>query len=26
VIYRRGSVDDEKLPVKSEKPVTERPD
>jgi uncharacterized damage-inducible protein DinB len=26
VIYRRGSVDDEQLPVKSEKPVTERPD
>jgi uncharacterized damage-inducible protein DinB len=26
VIYRRGSVDDEKLPVKSDKPLTERPD
>jgi uncharacterized damage-inducible protein DinB len=26
VIYRRGNVDDEKLPVGSEKPVTERPD
>ena len=26
VIYRRGTVDDEKLPILSEKPVTERPD
>ena len=26
VIYRRGSVDDERLPILSEKPVTERPD
>jgi uncharacterized damage-inducible protein DinB len=26
VIYRRGSVDDEKLPVTSDKPLTERPD
>jgi uncharacterized damage-inducible protein DinB len=26
VIYRRGALDDERLPVKSEKPVTERPD
>jgi uncharacterized damage-inducible protein DinB len=26
VIYRRGTVDDERLPILSEKPVTERPD
>ena len=26
VIYRRGTVGDEKLPVTSDKPVTERPD
>ena len=26
VIYRRGSVDDEKLPIASDKPLTERPD
>jgi uncharacterized damage-inducible protein DinB len=26
VIYRRGAVGDERLPAKSEKPVTERPD
>ena len=26
VIYRRGTVDDERLPVETDKPITERPD